>query len=124
MASTKLRVGLFGAGVVGGGVYELLTRPAVNKYIEIVKVCVKSLNKERDFTISSSTKIVTDYSEILNDPSIDCIVELIGGTTNAKDIVFKAIQSGKHVVTANKALLATFLPEIQELLKNHPSSMY
>jgi len=56
---------------------------------------------------------VTDYNDILGDASINVVVELMGGVTSAKDVVFGAINAGKHVVTANKALIAAFLPEIQ-----------
>lgn len=50
-------------------------------------------------------------ADILEDESINCVVELMGGVTHAKDVVFKALKKGKHVVTANKALLAQLLPE-------------
>lgn len=59
--------------------------------------------------------------EILSDPAIECVVEVIGGVTLAKEIVFQAIKANKHVVTANKALLATYLTEIIDLLRQHPT---
>lgn len=126
----SLRIGLFGGGVVGGGVYDLLERFTLNQQfskahgvnLEIVKICVRSLDKPRDFKVDDSkTKIVTDYQEILSDPSINCVVELIGGTTQAKTIVFEAIRAGKHVVTANKALIASHLDEIQAELNKFPN---
>ncbi|CAM9865656.1 unnamed protein product, partial [Discosporangium mesarthrocarpum] len=64
--------------------------------------------------------VVTDFDAILQDDSINCVVELMGGTTAAKDVVFRAIKANKHVVTANKALVAQCLPQIQELLQEHP----
>jgi len=63
-------------------------------------------------------------ADILGDPDINCVVELMGGVTAAKDVVFRAIQTNKHVITANKALIATFLPEIQSLLKLHPGVQF
>jgi len=124
----SLRVGIFGGGVVGGGVYEIVQNlmksgkfPSLAANISISKICVRSLDKPRDFTCLPGTKLVTEYSEILGDPDIDCVVELMGGTTHAKDVVFGAIQANKHVVTANKALIASFLPEIQSLLASKPS---
>jgi homoserine dehydrogenase len=102
-----LRIGIFGGGVVGGGVCELLQRHvarlgALGVSIEVAKICVRDINKPRDFVMGKDTKIVTNYDDILGDPSINCVVELIGGVTSAKDIVLKAIKAGKHVVTANK----------------------
>lgn len=124
---TKLRIGLFGAGVVGGGVCELVKKfvsngkfGAIRAEMEIVKVCVRNLDKTRDFKGFDSLEYVTDMDDILKDSSIDCVVELIGGTTDAKDIVLAAIRAGKHVVSANKALIASHLSEIQETLNQHP----
>lgn len=74
---------------------------------------MRSLDKPRDFVLGANTKLVTDYNDILGDPSINVVVELMGGITSAKDVVFGAINAGKHVVTANKALIAAFLPELQ-----------
>lgn len=94
---------------------------ALGGSIEIVKICVRSKDKPRDFTVGANTQIVTDYEEILGDSSINCVVELMGGITHAKEVVFAAIKAGKHVITANKALIATYLPEIQALLAANPS---
>ncbi len=66
--------------------------------------------------------LIDDPNIILEDAQINCVVEVMGGTTVAKDVVFRALSKGKHVVTANKALLAEYLPEIQTLLKDNPSS--
>jgi hypothetical protein len=60
------------------------------------------------------------FTAVLDDPEINTVVEVMGGVTDAKEVVFGAIQKGKHVVTANKALLAKHLPEITALLKEHP----
>jgi len=123
-----MRVGIFGGGVVGGGVYEIIKKcmgngkfPKLGANIEIIKICVRSLNKPRDYTVGSECEFVTDYGAILNDGSIDTVVEVMGGTTHAKDVVMQAIAAGKHVVTANKALVATCLPEIKEALAKAPS---
>ena len=124
-----LRVGLFGGGIVGGGVVELINKcirsgrfAEVGASIEIVKICVRSKEKPRDFEINAhTTSLVTNYDDILSDTSINCVIELMGGITSAKDVVFRAIAAGKHVVTANKALIATFLPELQLALKENPS---
>lgn len=84
----ELRIGLFGAGVVGGGVVELLQRDSVIKQlshrgasIKVVKICVRDLEKPRDFSIPADCIITASIDEVLEDPSINCIVELIGGVT-------------------------------------------
>ncbi|CAM9202144.1 unnamed protein product [Choristocarpus tenellus] len=121
-----LNIGMFGGGTVGGGVYEIVeqTKKAFFQSLgvdaTISKICVRNLDKERSFTIGEHTMLVTDFNEILEDDNINCVVELIGGVTHAKDVVFRALQAGKHVVTANKALLAQFLPEVMELVENTP----
>lgn len=124
-----LRIGLFGGGVVGGGTFELIKKCVENGRfaqvgcsMEIVKICVRDLNKPRDFTVDpNTTTFTTNYDDILEDKSINCVIELMGGTTHAKDVVFKAIEKGKHIVTANKALIASFLPELKALLKANPT---
>jgi homoserine dehydrogenase len=82
---------------------------------------VRSKDKPRDFIVGSETTLVTDYDDILKDTSINCVVELMGGVSYAKDVVFAALKEGKHVVTANKALIASFLPDIQQELTKNPS---
>lgn len=127
----ELRVGVFGGGVVGGGVCELVQKFTNNGRlanlgvaIKITKVCVLNLEKQRDLVIDRYTKFVVDYDEILKDSSIDCVVEVMGGVTHAKDVVFAAIKAGKHVITANKALIANYLPDIQQALIVNPGSRY
>ena len=119
-----LKCGVFGGGVVGGGTYELVKKCMQNgrfaqlgASMEISKICVRSLDKPRDFEVDAAkTTFVTNYDDILKDSSINTVVELMGGVTHAKDVVFAAIKAGKHVVTANKALIAQHLDEIQALL--------
>eukprot|EP01032_Pedospumella_encystans_P005159 gene5159-6127_t len=125
---TVLKVGLFGAGVVGGGVLDLVQRYTSNgKFkaygisVEVAKICVQSLDKTRDVLPADGIVVTTDHNEILNDPTINCVIELIGGTTTARDIVMSAISKGKHVITANKALIANYLPEIEVALSANPN---
>ena len=122
-----LRVGIFGGGIVGGGTVELLIAASksgrlaqLGAKIDVAKICVRSLDKPRDFVVGPTTQLVTNYDDILKDPSINCVVEVMGGVTHAKDVVFGAIAAGKHVVTANKALIAAFLPDLQKALKANP----
>ena len=98
----KLKIGIIGLGTVGSGVYKTLEKL---ENIEIVKVAVKNINKRRSVNIPPSMLTDNPY-EIVNDPSIDVVVELIGGVEPAYDYLEKAIKNGKHIVTANKELLA------------------
>lgn len=115
-------VGIFGGGTVGGGIVEILTnkksyfKKLTGKNIEVKKICVRDASKARDFTLPEGCSIVTDYDDILNDDDIDLAVEVMGGTTFAKDVILGALKSGKSVVTANKALIAKDLPEIETLM--------
>ncbi|CAM9516860.1 unnamed protein product [Pylaiella littoralis] len=120
--SLPLKIGMFGGGTVGGGVYEIMQQTKKEMFessgvdVTIAKICVRDLNKKRSFELEKHTTMVTDYDDILEDDSINCVVELMGGVTHAKDVVFKALKKGKHVVTANKALLAQLLPEVKLLV--------
>jgi len=117
------KIGIFGGGTVGGGIVEILNRKSdefrklSGKGVSISKICVRDKAKKRDFEVPQGCEIVTDYDDILNDDNIDMVVEVMGGVTDAKDVVFKAIRAGKDVVTANKALIAADLVEIETLLQ-------
>jgi homoserine dehydrogenase len=112
-----IRVGLLGIGTVGGGTWEVLNRNAdeirrrAGRAIEITQVADKDLARARKVT-KGKAKVLGDAFATVKDKSIDIVVELIGGYTVAKDLVLEAIRHGKHVVTANKALLATHGNEI------------
>jgi homoserine dehydrogenase len=111
------KIGLLGLGTVGGGTASVLLRNAaqiqqrLGRRLEITHVAGLNI---ADQTILDPDKVrlTEDAFEVVNDPDVDIIVELIGGYTLAKDLVLKAIANGKHVVTANKALIATHGPEI------------
>jgi homoserine dehydrogenase len=115
-------LGIFGGGTVGGGIVEILTRKKshfkllTGKDIVIRKICVRDATKSRDFDLPDGCEIVTSYDDILNDETIDYAVEVMGGTTDAKHVVMSALKSGKSVVTANKALIAKDLAEIEGAL--------
>ena len=118
-----MNIGIIGTGTVGGGVIKILQN-LKNKSVNITKVCVRSLEKAKTLNLSSETEIVTDISDILEDENIDCVVELIGGVTTAWDIVKKSLENKKHVVTANKALIAKFMPEIEDILAQNPELFF
>ena len=85
--------------------------------IEIASLRVRDLSKKRDFDIPEGCTVTDKYDDILKDDSIDMVVEVMGGTDDAKKVVYDALKAGKDVVTANKALIAKFLPEIEDLLE-------
>ena len=112
-----IQVGLLGIGTVGGGTFTVLKRNAeeitrrAGRPIEIRVVADKNVQLAKQVTGGSCT-VTDDALAVVNDPAVDIVVELIGGYGVAKDLVLKAIENGKHVVTANKALLAVHGTEI------------
>lgn len=111
----KLKIGLIGLGTVGTGVYKTLQDV---ENVEIVKIAVKNINKPRSVEVPAS--MLTDNpSDVVNDSSIDVVVELIGGVTPAWDYISTAIKNGKHIVTANKELLAKRGEELFKLAEEY-----
>jgi homoserine dehydrogenase len=112
-----IKVGLLGVGNVGGGTFDVLERNQeeirrrAGRGIEIVAVSARNLERAKSRT-AGKVKVVADPFDIVNDPEVDIVVELIGGYDDAKALVLQAIANGKHVVTANKALLAVHGNEI------------
>jgi homoserine dehydrogenase len=120
---TSFNIGMYGGGTVGGGVYELIMKNSPSNNMKITKICVRDLNKPRDFQVDGSiTSWTADPDSILEDDSINCIVEVMGGTGLAKRIIETALKKGKAVVTANKALLAEHWNELQKVLKANPKA--
>jgi len=114
----KLNIGLFGFGVVGQGLYDVLkTSPAFDA--EITKICVKN-KKKRSLP---EALFCYDQDAILNDTSINTVVELIDNADEAYAIVKRALQSGKNVVSANKKMLAENMTEMIQLQKEHNVSL-
>ncbi|MQA19131.1 MULTISPECIES: homoserine dehydrogenase [Rugamonas] len=112
-----IKIGLLGVGNVGGGTFDVLARNQeeirrrAGRGIEVVAVSARNLERAKTRT-GGKVKVVADPFDIVNDPEIDIVVELIGGYDQAKALVLQAIANGKHVVTANKALLAVHGNEI------------
>ena len=103
MENKKIKIGLIGLGTVGSGVYKTL---AGFDNVEISKIAVRNLNKPRNIE-NLDTSIITDNPyEVVNDPEISIVAELIGGIDPAYELLKTAIKNGKHIVTANKELLA------------------
>ena len=112
-----MQVGLLGIGTVGGGTFRVLSRNReeisrrAGREIRIAMVADKATDRAREL-VGSNAEVVDDAMKVITNPNIDIVVELIGGYSPAKDFVLKAIANGKHVVTANKALLAVHGNEI------------
>ena len=112
MAAKAVNVAIVGGGTVGGGIVEILSgkatflRDQLGVEAKISKICVRDASRQRDFAVPDGCKIVTDVNEILDDAAVEMVVEVMGGTDLAKTVVTKALKAGKHVVTANKALIA------------------
>ncbi|MCD8522107.1 MAG: homoserine dehydrogenase [Saccharospirillaceae bacterium] len=110
-----VKVGICGLGTVGGGTFNVLTRNAqdiarrAGREIIIAQVATRHPNPDVD---TGAVAVTADVNDVINNPEIDVVVELIGGYTIAKDVVLGAIANGKHVVTANKALIAVHGDEI------------
>ena len=115
----KISVGLIGLGTVGTGTFRILQENAelirnrVGVPIEVTKIAVRDAKRDRGIAIPSGM-LTKNPAEIIDDPNIDIVAELIGGYEPAKELILAAIARGKHVVTANKALLAAHGAEIDE----------
>lgn len=115
----SVKIGVLGLGTVGSGTVNVLRRNIkeitrrAGRDIEITRAADRTMDKERGCD-TTGIDLTTDAFEIVNDPNIHVVVELIGGTGIARDLVLKAIENGKHVVTANKALIALHGNELFE----------
>ena len=115
----SVKVGLLGLGTIGTGVAKILIKKqemierAVGKKIELVKICDRNMSNDRGLGLPAGM-LTDNVSEIMDDPEISIVVELIGGTTVARDFVLMALEKGKNVVTANKALIAKCGEELFE----------
>lgn len=120
----SINIGIIGFGTVGSGTAKVLTgnKDIIEKKtgcpVSIKTVCVKDINKTRDFTVEGST--MTDNTEdILRDPEIDIVVEVMGGIDRSKKVIEEAFKRGKHVVSANKDLIAVHGKELTELARQN-----
>ena len=115
----KINVGMIGLGTVGSGALRILRdnaepiRQRLGVPVEITKIAVRDLKRDRGLRLAGGA-LTDNPREIIEDPNIDIVVELIGGYQPAKELILASIAQGKHVVTANKALLAVHGEEIRE----------
>ena len=129
MALSPIGIGMIGCGTVGGGVAKLLTQQAalyaqrLGRAVELRKVLVRDVKKAAATGILTASQITSDADSFFATPDMPIIVEVAGGRGIVSQYVRRALQSGKHIITANKALLATEGPELFALARKHHVSI-
>ncbi|MBP5686709.1 MAG: hypothetical protein J6W87_02880 [Clostridia bacterium] len=125
----KVGVAILGLGVVGGGVYEILT--GKKEYfkkslgLDITVESVLEKNKERAQALGVKSAVMANsIEEVISNPNVDIVVEVIGGTEPARTFVLKALMSGKTVVTSNKELFAKYWTELEEEAKKMNAGLF
>lgn len=124
----RVNIGLLGLGNVGTGVYNILNvngnkiEGAAGKEIKITKILVGDIKKKRSISVASDI-LTSDVDTILNNPEIDIVVEVLGGIHPAYDYMKKALLNKKHVVTANKAVIATYGKELLAIAQDNNVSL-
>jgi len=121
----QVNLGIIGGGTVGGGVFEALARNGalLGANIKIHRVAVRDLKKKRAAAIPQNL-LTTDWREVVCDPEVNLVAELIGGTTIAREVVLTSLKLGKPVVTANKALLSAHGEELFAAAKKYGTNLY
>jgi homoserine dehydrogenase len=125
----QVNLGIIGAGTVGGGVYQALQRNGglmasrLGVRLQIAKIATRDLAKRRSVHIPKSL-LTTDWRSIVDDPRVQIVVELMGGTTTAREVTLRALEHGKPVVMANKALLSAHGEELFAKAQNFGSNLY
>ena len=125
----KAGVAILGLGVVGGGTYQILTEKREyfkkTQGVDLTVEAVLELNKERALSLGvEESKIASSIEEVVSNPNVDIVVEVIGGTGVAKTFVTKALMSGKTVVTSNKELFAKHWPELEAEAKKMNAGLF
>lgn len=116
----KLTIGLIGYGNVGSGVVEFLRKrrsyfkDKFNVEFELKGICDRSIHKKLPKDFKGAKYLTKNYKKIVNDPDIDAVIELIGGIHPAREIALECLKKGKHVITANKSLMAAHGKELFE----------
>ena len=125
----SIKVGLLGFGTVGTGVVRIIENHRedllnqIGSSVEIEKILVSNLNKKRNIEVDPN-KLTDDPWEVIRNPEVNVIIEVMGGTTATKEYLIEALNLGKHVVTANKDLMALYGTEILELAQRNGCDVY
>ncbi|MEI7732961.1 MAG: homoserine dehydrogenase [Verrucomicrobiota bacterium] len=125
----QVNIGMIGGGTVGSGVFHALQQnrtlmeSRLGIKLSLKKIAVKALDEPRPYEIPREL-MTLDWTEVVNDPQLDIILELVGGTTIAKTMVLAALKQGKPVITANKALLSAHGEELFAASAQHGANLY
>ncbi|MDR0352876.1 MAG: homoserine dehydrogenase [Opitutaceae bacterium] len=125
----QINIGMIGGGTVGSGVYHALQHKGalmaarIGVKLKITKVAVKAIDEPRPYKIPASV-LTTDWTDVVNDPKVQLVIELMGGTGLAKKVVLDALALGKPVITANKALISECGPELFAAAGKHNTNLY
>lgn len=125
----EINVGLVGAGTIGGGVVKLLDQKAsyfrnnLGLSLRLARIADKAAARFAELPVGNAV-CTENANDIIDDPDINVVIELVGGTTFAKDLIIAALSKGKHVITANKALVAEHGPAIFELAEKNGVSVH
>ena len=125
----QVNIGMIGGGTVGSGVFHALQQNAdliaarIGLRLSIVKVAVKAFDEPRPYPIEPSV-LTLNWREVVEDPAVQVVIELVGGTGIAKPMILAALQRGKPVVTANKALLSAHGPELFAAAREFKTNLY
>ena len=125
----QVNLGIVGGGTVGGGVYQGVQRNGalmasrLGVQLRVTRVAVRNLQKRRPVKVPTS-KLTTNWREVVDDPKVDVVIELMGGTKLARQVTLRAFKLGKPVVTANKALISEHGEELFEAANKHGVNFY
>jgi homoserine dehydrogenase len=125
----QVNLGMIGGGTVGSGVYNALTRnrdlmaSRIGTTVRLHKIAVKAFDEPRPYAIPGNL-MTTNWQEVVNDPQVHVVAELVGGTTLARTIILSALALGKPVITANKALLSAHGQELFAAAQKHGTNLY
>ena len=125
----QVNLGIIGGGTVGSGVFEALARNGallasrLGAEVRVQRIAVRDLKKNRAAKIPRAL-LTTDWREVVFDPQVELVIELIGGTTVAREVILAALKLGKPVITANKALLSAHGEELFAAAKKYGANLY
>ncbi len=130
MQKQVINLGLAGFGTVGTGLARIIQenrdwiKRRLGKELKILKILIRDPDKKRSFVPAPDTRLTTDLEDLVHDPQVDIVVELMGGVDTAYEVISRALREKKHVVTANKALLAEKGNELFSLAREEKTGLY